>query len=75
MSFQTQVKADSYLRFVTDKKFKYNLQVLTESNTDYKLIKRSIMNTSSNNMLFSNFVDIANILPFYQTQTGHSFIS
>ena len=68
MSFQTQVKADSYLKFVNDKKFKYNLQVLPESNADYKLIKRSIMNTSSDNRTLyydSEYFEIVRICRIY----------
>ena len=47
--YQTQTQADGYLRFVNDNRSKYNLKVLPRSHTDYKLIERSIMNTSSDN--------------------------
>ena len=36
-----------------------------ESNTDYKLIKRSIMNTSSDNMLFSEDLEIVRMCRIY----------
>ena len=38
---------DSYLRFVRNDSSRYNLEVLSKDNSDYKLIEKSFTNTNS----------------------------
>ena len=44
---ENQTIEDSYLRFVNDDNSLYNLEVLSKDNPDYKLVEKSIINTSS----------------------------
>ena len=44
---EDQIIEDAYLRFVNDDNSLYNLEVLSKDNSDYKLVEKSILNTSS----------------------------
>ena len=44
---ENQTIEDSYLKFVSDESSLYNLEVLSNDNSDYKLVEKSIINTSS----------------------------
>ena len=43
---QKQIIENGYLRFVNDKSSKYKLEVLSSGNADYKLVEKSIIDTS-----------------------------
>ena len=43
---ENQTIEDSYLKFVNDESSLYNLEVLSNDNSDYKLVEKSIINTS-----------------------------
>ena len=45
---EKQIIENGYLKFVNDANFLYNLEVLSNDNSDYKLVEKSIMNSSSN---------------------------
>ena len=44
---ENQTIEDSYLKFVSDENSLYNLKVLRNDNSNYKLVEKSIINTSS----------------------------
>ena len=44
---EKQIIEDSYLKLVNDESSLHSLEVLSKDNSDYKLVEKSIINTSS----------------------------
>ena len=64
---EKQSKKDNYLRFVHEQNSKYNLEILSEDDSDdFELIKKSFINTIGNNYNFK----IERICRVHQKQTS-----
>ena len=44
---EKQIIVDSYLKLVNDESSLHSLEILSKDNSDYKLVEKSIINTSS----------------------------